>query len=401
MRRKIASVAILVWTLFPAPVLHGGTGEQSGWVRSGNTPIVSSTVTLYLAGDEKGAGESVLGAAVTDADGFFSLSYTPPGDPKAVLYLIADGPSLSVRLATVLGTAPVAPEVTINERTTVATAYAMAQFIAGHAIGGKHPGLQNASGMVRNLIDPATGNVADLLGTSPNGLDTSTMRTFNALANLLASCLSSESNCATVFGLTTPPGGPPPGNTLQAAVNIAHRPWQNNEELFLASLVVPPYDPFLLLPLVTWTLALKFVGNGREFDGPGNVAFDAEGNAWINNNYQFKRNHDTPSCGGHVLHKLTPTGQDFPGAPYNGKHAGLDGAGFGISVDPFGNVWVGNFGFFGNTCPCNRRPLANSVSMFNSAQHLVRQYVQWHRHAVPAGQPGKRVGVRFRKRRTR
>jgi sugar lactone lactonase YvrE len=361
-----SAAALLCCTLVPATALHATTAEQTGWVRSADTPLPLSTVTLYQAGGSKGAGEVVLGAAETDADGFFSITYQPPQQANVVLYLIADGPGKTTRLATVLGTTPPA-EVTINERTTVATAYCMAQFIDGTAIGGNTPGVQNSAGTFRNLVDPATGDIAEILGTSPNGMDTSTMRLFNALANMLAGCVGAHVDCDMLFSFATPPGGTPPENTLDAAVNIAHFSWHNPVDLYLISLVFAPYQPALTNPPITWTLALKYVGNGHEFDGPGNVAFDADGNAWINNNYQFKKNHDTPSCGGHALHKLTPTGRDFPGAPYNGKHAGLDGAGFGITLDPYGNVWVGNFGFFGATCPCNRRPLADSVSMLNSA----------------------------------
>src|SRR5689334_21696734 len=41
--------------------------------------------------------------------------------------------------------------------------------------------------------------------------------------------------------------------------------------------------------------------------------------------------------------KLTSTGEDAQGAPYSG--GGVNGTGFGITLDPNGNVWVGNFGF--------------------------------------------------------
>lgn len=42
------------------------------------------------------------------------------------------------------------------------------------------------------------------------------------------------------------------------------------------------------------------------------------------------------------------TGSDADHAPYTG--GGLDGAGFGVVVDPETNVWVGNFGFSGTGC---------------------------------------------------
>ena len=49
------------------------------------------------------------------------------------------------------GPTPVPTDVVINERTTVASAYGLAQFIDGPRIVGKANGLQNAAGMVQNL----------------------------------------------------------------------------------------------------------------------------------------------------------------------------------------------------------------------------------------------------------
>jgi hypothetical protein len=328
---------------------------------------VSSSVTLYRAGDEKGSGETALGWASTDATGAFRLSYVVPDDPDAVLYLIAEGPAPSpILLATVLGDGPVETSIVINERTTVATAFAMAQFIAGHQIGGTSPGLQNASGIVRNLVDVETGEVGDLLGKAPNGLETSTMRTFNSLANLLAGCVNVAADCTKLFKLATTPAGRAPHETLQAAINIAHNPWQNPAKLFrLAARGTSPYQPALRSAPDTWALAIKYVGNGREFDGPGAMAFDENGDVWATNNYAFRKNHSVPTCGSELLSKLTATGADAPRAPYRGKRGGLDGAGFGITLDPDGNLWVGNFGFFGSTCPTKRIPSANSLSKFS------------------------------------
>ena len=61
--------------------------------------------------------------------------------------------------------------------------------------------------------------------------------------------------------------------------------------------------------------------------------------------------------------RFTPTGQDAPGAPYEG--GGLYGAGYGITLDPDGNVWVGNFGFQGSNCPLDLMELSKSVSKFS------------------------------------
>lgn len=345
-----------------APVLDG---VLAGQVRSADLPIPHARVTLYIAGLEKGSGEQAIAQTRADSNGFFAMRFPAPENRGKVYYVVADGPIPTVKLAATLGTPPLTRLVTINERTTVATACAMAQFIDGASIGGKGPGLQNASLIVRNLVDLRTGEVGHMLGTKPNGPDTTTMAMFNSLANAIAGAVRGLTT-APLFLLATPPNGPIPTNTLDAAVNIAHYSWRRPVALFALSQAVEPYQPVLTQAPFSWALALKYVGNGHEFDGPGAIAFDAQGNAWINNNYGFRNNHSLPTCGSKVLSKLMPNGEDFPGAPYNGFNAGVDGAGFGMAVDAFGRAWVGNFGFFGSTCPCQFAPPANSVSLFTA-----------------------------------
>jgi DNA-binding beta-propeller fold protein YncE len=46
---------------------------------------------------------------------------------------------------------------------------------------------------------------------------------------------------------------------------------------------------------------------------------------------------------------------------------GLNGAGFGIAIDPQDHVWVSNFGFTGSECPV--APTSNSVSEFDPDGH--------------------------------
>src|SRR2546427_7071702 len=150
--QKIQFSSALIALMVLASPLCGQAAQQSGTVQSGETPIAFSTVTLYSAGGLQHSSPVALGKAQSDASGVFHISFTPPSDTKAVFYLIANGGSLltafqgakprrgAIRLATVLGTTPIPTEVVINERTTVAAAYAMAQFIAGQKIAGKAPG---------------------------------------------------------------------------------------------------------------------------------------------------------------------------------------------------------------------------------------------------------------------
>ncbi len=355
-----------------------GQGEINGVVRSGNQVIPGSSVSLFCSGI--GSGIILLGEDVADETGAFSIAFEDPGDDNAILYLIAENDPLNiaktnqlsdssaVRLALILGRLPVVDNVVLNERTTVAAAYAMAQFFVPGGIDGTYPGLQNAADISHNLADPSDGGIAAMLAGFPNGISTQTLPIFNSLSNMLAACVNSVAGCSELFDLATPPGGEEPANTLDAAVNIAHFPYQNLLELFALSEEQKIYTPALIEigDITSWILALRYVGNGMELNGPGNVAFDKDGNAWIANNYVFEINPEDPegnACGDtHVL-KFTPTGQDAPGAPYEG--GGLYGAGYGITLDPDGNVWVGNFGFQGTNCTKDFMALSKSVSQFD------------------------------------
>lgn len=350
--------------------------EIIGFVLSGELPIEFTNVVLRSTGTE--AGIEILGTAQTDETGFFRINYNPPLDPDAVLYLTSGEiifvpnastsgitPSEQVRLATVLGQRPVERDVVINERTTVATAYAMAQFFDEDQIDGPSPGLQNAAAILTRLVELDTGDTTFFLNTFPNGSSTTTQGAFNSLANMLAACVRDENECDTLFDLATTPGEDVPGDTLMAAVNIAHFPWQNVEGLFDLSLDEQVYGPSLgsTEDITAWIIAIRYVGNGKEINGPGNVAFDAQGNAWIANNYVFQDNPLDVACGDDHVLRLTPTGEDAPGAPYQG--GGLYGAGYGITLDPDGNVWVGNFAFQGIGCMLDQDARAQSVSKFS------------------------------------
>ena len=376
----------LALTIFSCSNSDNESTKLSGFVQSGDQPIQLSTITLFSTGT--GQGPQMLGEALSDASGFFSISYRTPSGSNAVLYLIADSTFINasqtninssetkqehdlnfIRLATVLGTKPVLSEIVINELTTIATAYAMAQFITPTGIDGMSPGLQNAAATLRNLVNLETGEVGSVLGNFLNGISTSTMATFNSLANLLAACVRTESECSPLFSLATPPQGDAPTNTLEAAVNIAHFPWQNVQDLLTLSQQQPLYSPALAPDdeINAWTLALTYQGNSQELNGPGNIAFDQDGNAWITNNYVFHVPTLDPEgkvCGDNHILKFTSTGEDSPGAPYLG--GGVYGAGYGITLDPDGNVWVGNFGFQGFNCPLSVEELSQTVSKFAS-----------------------------------
>ncbi|WP_329575914.1 hypothetical protein OG500_02345 [Kitasatospora sp. NBC_01250] len=275
----------------------------------------------------------------------------------------ADGrhPHSPVRLVAVLGAPDSLPDAVVDEQTTVAGAYAMAQFTEDGRIGGNPIGVRDAAAVSHNLADVRTGGVAPLLAAAPNGDQTSTLPTFNALANALAGCVGGPT-CDELLAAAARPGRPAPTDTFQALVEIARAPGVNVPQLFALAAVRPLFAPALGAAPTAWTLALRYQGNGRELDGPGNIAFDAQGDAWVVNNYRFDPDPHQAVCGGRALLRFTPDGRTVPGSPYRG--GGVYGAGFGVAIDPTGDVWAGNFGFQGRGCPLDPSPLYRSVSQF-------------------------------------
>jgi DNA-binding beta-propeller fold protein YncE len=348
-----------------------------GAVESAGAGLAKYRVTLYATTPQDTARDATAASAraarngrsrpqrlartVTGTDGSFDMSFHAPGSEDSVLYLVAE--RQAVTLATVLGPPSLAPDrVIVNERTTVASGFALAQFIHETRIAGNHVGLRNAAAMLRNLVDIETGAVGTVLGTAPNGRETSTLRSFNSLANLLAACVDARRRCGELLGTARSLQGRRARNTLEAVAHIAVYPGQNVERLFAIAQDGPtPYAPALKTPPDAWTLALRFEGDGR-INGPGNFAIDAEGSLWVTDNYE-PGDRTQSVCAGRKLLRFQPNGAFFPGSPYVG--GGLSGAGYGITADPDGHVWVGNFGFQAPACVGTPREARhNSVSAF-------------------------------------
>ena len=309
----------------------------------------------------------MLGSALTTASGLFRISYLSSAVAQgAVRYLIAARGSGALVEASALGPGAVPVRVTVNDLTTVAMGYAMAQFIHGRLIHGKSPGLQNAALMSGDLVEAETGRLAPVLRRAPNGPETSTLATVNSLANMVADCRLSGPLCSRLLRLSAAPGSGASRDTLGAITQIARSPWQNVARLYALSRVSPSAYAPALGPTRrpdAWTLALRFEGDGASVDGPGNFAVDAGGNVWATDNYEFSRESLKSVCASDLLLRFTPTGAPYPLSPYAG--AGLSGAGYGIAVDPHGNAWVANFGFAAPECP--HQPPHNSVSEFSAA----------------------------------
>jgi len=330
--------------------------QITGYVRSGEQALDNANVKIYEANDN---GYTVIGSARTDGDGKFIC--TPiMSETNAIFYALAYPSSLSTMvLAAVIG--PVlADEIVINELTTVAAAYSMAQFTSNGMISGSgmsgdvNFALRLAWGMNNNLVDLRTGDASSVLQSSPNGDETNSLRSLRALGNLLAACVPEQRSAIDMlFALTTPAYSQPPSNTFQALVNIVLNPGNNVTALFNQAKVKKIYKPALVYQPNAWTLAVKVNIAGYQsdgtpvpFGGPANIAFDQNGYAWIANNVD----QGQPTSGKFIV-VLQPNGKPADGSngsptsPVTG--GGILGPGFGIGIDNNHNIWVGNFGWGG------------------------------------------------------
>ena len=163
-------------------------GQFQGKVMGAGSPIAGSTVTLYAAGD--GAPTQVAQGKSGD-DGTFKLDVRAVGKADGkVLYLVArggtpkaaadKGANDAVALLALLGT-ELPKTVTVNELTTVASAFTAARFINGESISGKPLGLRIAAGIVANLVDPETGGWGKVILDPINITQTTTLANLDTL----------------------------------------------------------------------------------------------------------------------------------------------------------------------------------------------------------------------------
>jgi hypothetical protein len=276
-------------SLVRGAMLHGNSiHEVRGVVRSGNgssaIPLPGAIVSLYQA--TSGA-PRLLGETVTKASGHFLIQLEPPGQGwDGIFYVTADLAN-GLQLVSIIGPS-LLPFVTINELTTVAAGYAFAQFATASVVSGDEFGLQIAAGMNDNLVEPATGASSSVIISPPNADQTNSWRSTHALANLLALFIRNNGDAIDQFyALTTPPGGNPPANFLQALSNMARYPQQNVAQLYALATEESVYSPSLVRQPDAWTIVVKVNYTGDDnylFGGPGNIAFDTDGYAWITNN---------------------------------------------------------------------------------------------------------------------
>jgi len=336
-------------------VKASATSSLTGRVTLGGQAVADATVRIFAAGTQPGVAREIA-STLTDEEGRFSAADVDSSAATAV-YVQASHGDLPARL--VLETAIPASgfdRVSVNERTTVAASYALAQFTQRGAVGGSAVGVINAVGMAANLVDPRTGRISGFLADNPNGTSTQTLATLNSLANIVVSCGAKPGVCRSLAKYT---GG---SSTVQALANLAKDPSRNVRRIAALERNTRANRPNLTQEITAWILALKFVGDGHQFRAPGNIVFDENGDLWITNNY-VPADKAVDVCAGKALLKLQPTVPGQPVTEYFG--GGVSGAGFGIVADADGNVWLSNYGFKGTKC--DEVPTSNSLSAFTPA----------------------------------
>ncbi|WGL15923.1 hypothetical protein PVT68_14230 [Microbulbifer bruguierae] len=331
------------------------TDHIQGLVEGADSPIAAAEVTLWQA---TSTAPRKLAHTESSADGRFELPFSGAPADSGILYLTVSGgrPSAgapgssnpAIRLLLILGCEPPA-QVTINELTTIASAWTAARFLQNDTLSGHPLGLKIAAGNVPNLVDRQTGGLGPVIQNPLNSSQTPTLARFNTLGALLAACIQSVDHCERLFEATTPPGGTAPNNTLSAAVNIARYPWYQAEKLFALFDSFYPlatdkrwrdtrFIPYLNFAPSAWTLSLVYTGGG--LNSLGGMAIDGEGNMWADDNFLVGAQSTIFAGFGGGLSKLAPDGKPLSPMTTGFRGGGIDGPGFGIAISADDKVWA-------------------------------------------------------------
>jgi hypothetical protein len=363
---------------------------------------------LYAAGASGYGSASAQATAtvVTNSSGNFTIpaGYTCP-EPNSQMYLLAIGGAIGTNepnpnrvLMAALGSCSnlSSSPVTINEMTTVASAFATAPFAANDALTGNSSylylgtssgnlvGLANAFAAVNNLVDISTGKVRFVV---PVENAATPYVEINTLADILDACAATAggvegdgSACSTLFtatdllGTGTFNGSIAPSDTLQAAFNIAQHPVTNygynlDDQHTLIGLATSasPFQPILAAKPNDWSISLNYTSGGglSSASAVGSFAIDATGNLWITDTNAgsvigwnsigaaISPSAGFPAGGGPIaidatgnlwisgngaLNELTNLGSPLPWSPFGG----VSGGGSDAEFDAQGNLWIAN-----------------------------------------------------------
>jgi hypothetical protein len=357
----------------PTPTPTPCTSGICGQVVGGLTPISGSAVTLYAAGTGYGTGASSIGTATTAGDGTFTVSsYTcPGGNPQTYITALGGNSNSAIGLMAALGpcnSLSTSTNVTINELTTAAADWALAQFFdsSGHTIGAPSTnatGLQNAYTNLANLAAvnatnlSVSGNPSSFLpspapvtcgGQFPlaSCVNNDGLKRLDTLANILAGCVESSGPSSTacvkllcdatpgdLYGTSCATPVPTITDTLGAAHLIVTNPANNVGALYgLAGTAA--FSPTLGSAPDGWEMGLNFNSVYADFDDPYAVALDASGNVFALNCGE--------ECGGDTLGSVS----ELTASSGYATALNLGGGDFyspeSLAVDTSGNLFAAN-----------------------------------------------------------
>jgi len=300
-------------------------------VKAGSKPIIGASVQLYAAGTAgNGSAPSALLAnpVPTGAQGVATVFYACPS-AASLVYAIASGGTVSgvgsenssIVFMTALGPCgnlASSPGFVIDEATTVAATYALAQFYStGGKIGASatnSTGIANAFATAAELVNPATGLAPG--ATLPSNAAAPTAR-IDSLANLLNACATAPS-CPLL------PGSSSAGNTLDALYSLTQSPAANAGALYTGSQSSSAYAPALTAAPADWTLFVTYSGGG--LNSPSGIAVDSLGDIWVANYFN-------------TASEFSPLGAPIFASGITGS--GLDES-YALAIDQSDNVWVTN-----------------------------------------------------------
>jgi hypothetical protein len=372
-------------------IIHpaGTSFVLSGTALNGQ-PVIGAAIQLYAVGTTgytSSATPLLASPLASDNTGSFSISGKYTCTPGTYLYLTASGGTTTaghasnpnLTLAAALGLCDnltATSSFTINEETTVAVAYALAQFSKGSSFGqtlAGQPGspsstpadnfatsstnlvgLANAMAISQILASPSTGSSP---GNNSNGSALPEWWQMNLLADMLTSCVRSDGGsasdgtaCGTLFGNVIVTGGAAPADTLQAVLDLAltpNVPAADVASLYgLVSSSTAPFQPYPVSAsaITDFSIGIEYQPMGgvtTVLNQPSGIAIDSLGNAWIGNvphtaaQLAAQATASSPS----FLAELTPTGVPIQAGSTAGSYVINSYSVGGTTTAMAGQVW--------------------------------------------------------------
>ena len=255
-----------------------GSAGATGWsrtvlrgtVESADIGLAGYQVSLYARFVDPPRTARVLGRAVTGPAGAFRIEYQVPGGHAS-----GSAPLLFVRARSGSAIWPARSDRAGHgshrrQRSDHRGPGSRSRSSSTAPIDGNKYGMLNAVRMAANMADPSRASSPPCSRCRPRTVPRrAPLQTFNALANVVASCVGGEASCQDLFEATRPARRAAPGQ--HAAGPRQHRevPVAQHRRAFDLSLGAPIYTPALAQAPDAWTLFLKFTGSFSQRPGRG------------------------------------------------------------------------------------------------------------------------------------